>query len=275
MDVRDADLLKEIDPAELGSGSALPAWRRAGPRPSSPATTSPSATSRASSPASAGPTAQSLDDLATRLGVPTEHLLRGVTAREYDEIKLTLDFAELSLETGQHLEAESQAREARGPRRRRLAGRARLPWRATSSPARSRARATSTTPSSSSSPWSTRARAACSGSSARSRCAAATASPVTSARPSRSASGCSAQLAGSPLDSYRRGRADGGHPGGAPTSCAATRPGRAHLPQGDHQGRDPRLRRRARFGVLERQHLRGASAAPSATPSPWPSGRWP
>jgi tetratricopeptide (TPR) repeat protein len=35
-----------------------------------------------------------------------------VTAREYDEIKLTLDFAELSLETGEHLEAEAQARDA-------------------------------------------------------------------------------------------------------------------------------------------------------------------
>ncbi len=53
-----------------------------------------------------------LDDIAGRLGVPVEHLLRGVTSREYDEIKLTLDFAELSLESGQHLEAESQARQA-------------------------------------------------------------------------------------------------------------------------------------------------------------------
>jgi tetratricopeptide (TPR) repeat protein len=56
------------------------------------------------------PNAAVLDDMALRLGVPVEHLLRGVTAREYDEIKLTLDFAELSLESGQHLEAESQAR---------------------------------------------------------------------------------------------------------------------------------------------------------------------
>jgi transcriptional regulator with XRE-family HTH domain/Tfp pilus assembly protein PilF len=58
------------------------------------------------------PNSQTLDDLAARLGVPTEHLLRGVTAREYDEIKLTLDFAELSLETGEHVEAEAQARQA-------------------------------------------------------------------------------------------------------------------------------------------------------------------
>jgi tetratricopeptide (TPR) repeat protein len=50
--------------------------------------------------------------MAGRLGVPIEHLLRGVTSREYDEMKLTLDFAELSLESGQHLEAENQARQA-------------------------------------------------------------------------------------------------------------------------------------------------------------------
>jgi tetratricopeptide (TPR) repeat protein len=50
--------------------------------------------------------------MAGRLGVPVEHLIRGVTSREYDEIRLTLDFAELSLESGQHLEAESQARQA-------------------------------------------------------------------------------------------------------------------------------------------------------------------
>jgi tetratricopeptide (TPR) repeat protein len=58
------------------------------------------------------PNGTTLDALAARLGVPVDHLLRGVTAREYDEIKLTLDFAELSLESGQHLEAEAQARQA-------------------------------------------------------------------------------------------------------------------------------------------------------------------
>lgn len=112
MDVRDADLLKELDPSELGqrirAARVAKGWTQ---------------TQLAGSDISVGyvsriesgqrrPNSQTLDDLAARLGVPTEHLLRGVTAREYDEIKLTLDFAELSLETGQHLEAETQARDA-------------------------------------------------------------------------------------------------------------------------------------------------------------------
>lgn len=112
MDARDADLLKEIDPAELGqrirAARVAKGWTQ---------------THLAGEDISVGyvsriesgqrrPNAQTLEDLASRLGVPTEHLLRGVTAREYDEIKLSLDFAELSLETGQHLEAESQARQA-------------------------------------------------------------------------------------------------------------------------------------------------------------------
>ena len=112
MDVQDADLLKELDPSELGqrirAARVAKGWTQ---------------TQLAGDDISVGyvsriesgqrrPNSQTLDDLALRLGVPTEHLLRGVTAREYDEIKLTLDFAELSLETGQHLEAESQAREA-------------------------------------------------------------------------------------------------------------------------------------------------------------------
>jgi transcriptional regulator with XRE-family HTH domain len=112
MDVRDADLLKELDPMELGqrirAARVAKGWTQ---------------TQLAGDDISVGyvsriesgqrrPNSQTLDDLAARLGVPTEHLLRGVTAREYDEIKLTLDFAELSLETGEHVEAEVQARQA-------------------------------------------------------------------------------------------------------------------------------------------------------------------
>ena len=112
MDARDADLLKELDPSELGqrvrAARVAKGWTQ---------------TQLAGDDISVGyvsriesgqrrPNSQTLDDLAARLGVPTEHLLRGVTAREYDEIKLTLDFAELSLETGQHVEAERQARDA-------------------------------------------------------------------------------------------------------------------------------------------------------------------
>ena len=112
MDSRDADLLKEIDPTQLGhrirAARVAKGWTQ---------------TELAGGDVSVGyvsriesgqrrPNSAVLTDLATRLGVPVDHLLRGVTAREYDEIKLTLDFAELSLESGQHLEAESQARQA-------------------------------------------------------------------------------------------------------------------------------------------------------------------
>src|SRR3954464_5770158 len=112
MDSADTALLKEIDPAQLGerlrAARVAKGWTQ---------------TQLAGEDISVGyvsriesgqrrPNSQTRDDLASRLGVPTEHLLRGVTAREYDEIKLTLDFDELSLETGQHLEAETRAREA-------------------------------------------------------------------------------------------------------------------------------------------------------------------
>jgi transcriptional regulator with XRE-family HTH domain len=112
MDSADAALLKEIDPGQLGdrlrSARVAKGWTQtqlAGEH------ISVGYVSRIES-GQRRPNLAVLDDMATRLGVPVDHLLRGVTAREYDEIKLTLDFAELSLESGQHLEAESQAREA-------------------------------------------------------------------------------------------------------------------------------------------------------------------
>ncbi len=112
MDSADAALLKEIDPAQLGdrlrSARVAKGWTQtqlAGEH------ISVGYVSRIES-GQRRPNAGVLDDMATRLGVPVDHLLRGVTAREYDEIKLTLDFAELSLESGQHVEAETQAREA-------------------------------------------------------------------------------------------------------------------------------------------------------------------
>jgi transcriptional regulator with XRE-family HTH domain/TPR repeat protein len=112
MDSADAALLKEIDPGQLGdrlrAARMAKGWTQthlAGEH------ISVGYVSRIES-GQRRPNAAVLDDMATRLGVPVDHLLRGVTAREYDEIKLTLDFAELSLESGQHLEAESQARQA-------------------------------------------------------------------------------------------------------------------------------------------------------------------
>jgi transcriptional regulator with XRE-family HTH domain len=112
MDTVDADLLKEIDPAQLGNRIRAARVARGWTQ-----------TQLAGDDVSVGyvsriesgqrrPNASTLDDLATRLGVPVDHLLRGVTAREYDEIKLTLDFAELSLESGEHVEAEARAQEA-------------------------------------------------------------------------------------------------------------------------------------------------------------------
>ena len=112
MDPADAALLKEIDPAQLGdrlrAARVAKGWTQshlAGEH------ISVGYVSRIES-GQRRPNASVLDDMANRLGVPVEHLLRGVTSREYDEIKLTLDFAELSLESGQHVEAESQARQA-------------------------------------------------------------------------------------------------------------------------------------------------------------------
>jgi transcriptional regulator with XRE-family HTH domain len=96
MDSADAALLKEIDPAQLGdrlrAARVAKGWTQtqlAGEH------ISVGYVSRIES-GQRRPNAAVLGDMATRLGVPVDHLLRGVTAREYDEIKLTLDFAELS-----------------------------------------------------------------------------------------------------------------------------------------------------------------------------------
>ncbi len=54
-----------------------------------------------------------LEGLASRLDIAIDELLRGPTAREQDEVKLSLDYAELALETGDVIEAEMRARDAR------------------------------------------------------------------------------------------------------------------------------------------------------------------
>ena len=59
------------------------------------------------------PNLQVLTDLCRRLGTPVEQLLMGVAPQDLEHIRLTLDFAELSLESGQPQAAEAQAREAR------------------------------------------------------------------------------------------------------------------------------------------------------------------
>lgn len=54
-----------------------------------------------------------LETLAARLDIAIDELLRGPSAREQDQIKLSLDYAELSLESGDVLEAEARANDAR------------------------------------------------------------------------------------------------------------------------------------------------------------------
>ncbi len=58
------------------------------------------------------PTLKVLTELARRLDKPVDQLLRGVSSTEYDEIRLSLDYAELALENGEWEEAERHARDA-------------------------------------------------------------------------------------------------------------------------------------------------------------------
>jgi tetratricopeptide (TPR) repeat protein len=113
MDAQQADLLRDIDSATLGQ--RLRAARVA---------KGMTQTELAGDDVSIGyvsriesghrrPNLKVLSVLATRLGLPVEQLLRGVAPRDYDAIRLTLDFAELSLESGQAQEAEARAVEAR------------------------------------------------------------------------------------------------------------------------------------------------------------------
>jgi transcriptional regulator with XRE-family HTH domain len=111
MDSRNADLLKDIDPSDLGQRiRALRVAKGWTQTDLAGGDISVGYVSRIES-GQRRPNAAVLDDLASRLGVPADHLLRGVSAREFDEIKLMLDFAELSLESGESIEAEARARE--------------------------------------------------------------------------------------------------------------------------------------------------------------------
>jgi tetratricopeptide (TPR) repeat protein len=112
MDARQADLLRKIDPALLGQ-------RLRSARVAKGMTQTDLAGADVSvgyvSRIEAGhrrPNLQVLTDLCVRLGTPVEQLLMGVAPQELEQIRLTLDFAELSLESGQSQTAEAQAREA-------------------------------------------------------------------------------------------------------------------------------------------------------------------
>jgi transcriptional regulator with XRE-family HTH domain len=106
-----ASLLQAVDPADLGSrvraARLAKGWTQsdlAGEE------ISVGYVSRIES-GSRRPNLKVLSSLATKLGTPVEQLLQGVTASEYDEIRLGLDYAELALETGEALDAERQARQ--------------------------------------------------------------------------------------------------------------------------------------------------------------------
>ena len=101
MDARQADLLRKIDPAQLGQ-------RLRAARVAKGMTQTDLAGAEVSvgyvSRIEAGqrrPNLQVLTDLCVRLGTPVEQLLMGVAPQELEQIKLNLDFAELSLESGQ------------------------------------------------------------------------------------------------------------------------------------------------------------------------------
>ncbi|WP_275693292.1 helix-turn-helix transcriptional regulator [Nocardioides sp. TF02-7] len=106
-----AELLRSVDPADLGSrvraARVAKGWTQtdlAGEE------ISVGYVSRIES-GSRRPNLKVLSYLAGRLATPVEQLLRGVSTSEYDEIRLGLDYAELALESGEALDAERQARE--------------------------------------------------------------------------------------------------------------------------------------------------------------------
>lgn len=112
MDARQAELLRSIEPIELGRrlraarlAKGLTQAALAGPD------VSVGYVSRIES-GHRRPNAKVLADLAGRLDLPLEQLLVGIAPRELQEIRLELDFAELSLESGQPIEAEARSAEA-------------------------------------------------------------------------------------------------------------------------------------------------------------------
>lgn len=111
MDVDQARLLKQSDPVELGD-------RLRGVRVAKGMTQAAVAgegisvayVSRMES-GQRRPTVNALTHVASKLGVPVEHLLGVMTAGEAEEVRLILDYAELSLESGSPQEAATRLRE--------------------------------------------------------------------------------------------------------------------------------------------------------------------
>ena len=113
MNLSDAALLQEIRPYELGARLRAARLARGWTQTELAGDlVSVGYVSRLES-GTRRPNSQVLEALTQRLGVSVDQLLRGESAPEQDEIRLTLDFAELSLENGDHAEAEVQARQSR------------------------------------------------------------------------------------------------------------------------------------------------------------------
>lgn len=112
MDPRHVELLQDADPAELGRrvrtarlAQGLTQTELGGEE------ISVAYVSRIES-GQRRPTVKVLEALARRLEVPVEQLLGCLPAADMEEIRLTLDYAELALESGEPADAEARAREA-------------------------------------------------------------------------------------------------------------------------------------------------------------------
>src|SRR5688572_29033111 len=112
MDARQAGMLKSIDPVELGTRIRSARVARGMTQTDLAGTElSVGYVSRIES-GQRRPTGKVFAQIAARLGTQMDELLLGVAPREYDEIRLTLDYAELSLESGQLEEAAARSVEA-------------------------------------------------------------------------------------------------------------------------------------------------------------------
>jgi transcriptional regulator with XRE-family HTH domain len=112
MDTRHIGLLKDCDPTEVGARlKALRLSKELTQADVAGDAMSVAYLSRMES-GQRRPTAKMLAQLAQRLDVSVDELLGGTTSRELDEIRLTLDYAELSLESGEAGEALTHVRDA-------------------------------------------------------------------------------------------------------------------------------------------------------------------
>lgn len=112
MDVHQVGLLKQSDPVEIG-GRLRAARVAKGMTQTDVAGDSMSIAyvSRMES-GQRRPTVKALTELARNVGVPIEQLLGPVPPQDADEVRVTLDYAELALESGSPLEASTRLRES-------------------------------------------------------------------------------------------------------------------------------------------------------------------